>query len=316
MGIEILYKTSFQEIEALRLEDVIVNREYKKYGFPRCSVCSFSKKTFFKGENAIHAMQKLLAHTKMKPDPKGDHKRLFAFLSMKLGKRFNKADLAYCPPGIAAQVGGEWSCIVKNVYLLPHYSKMHNIIVMKGNRKEEDWESEDDILGEIRSKKRNRETWGEPRDSREHLKNGTTQPRHVRYDEQLEEEEKERELDGIARETGLDTGGKEEYEKQEENEKKDQSGRQSAADIQVLRPTSAMSVKNKLTAETKRSIEDQFHDLLQVEQVYKLQRSLPAILKKVDDMKLGDAERKAAKKYCQRVVARDVHIHTITLSET
>jgi len=29
MGIEILYKTSFQEIEALRLEDVIVNREYK-----------------------------------------------------------------------------------------------------------------------------------------------------------------------------------------------------------------------------------------------------------------------------------------------
>mmetsp|Transcript_27571 Transcript_27571/g.44399 ORF Transcript_27571/g.44399 Transcript_27571/m.44399 type:complete len:232 (-) Transcript_27571:760-1455(-) len=231
-------------------------------------------------------MQKLLAHTKMKPDPKGDHKRLFAFLSMKLGKRFNKADLAYCPP------------------------------VMKGNRKEEDWESEDDILGEIRSKKRNRETWGEPRDSREHLKNGTTQPRHVRYDEQLEEEEKERELDGIARETGLDTGGKEEYEKQEENEKKDQSGRQSAADIQVLRPTSAMSVKNKLTAETKRSIEDQFHDLLQVEQVYKLQRSLPAILKKVDDMKLGDAERKAAKKYCQRVVARDVHIHTITLSET
>jgi len=193
---------------------------------------------------------------------------------------------------------------------------MHNIIVMKGNRKEEDWESEDDILGEIRSKKRNRETWGEPRDSREHLKNGTTQPRHVRYDEQLEEEEKERELDGIARETGLDTGGKEEYEKQEENEKKDQSGRQSAADIQVLRPTSAMSVKNKLTAETKRSIEDQFHDLLQVEQVYKLQRSLPAILKKVDDMKLGDAERKAAKKYCQRVVARDVHIHTITLSET
>mmetsp|Transcript_27570 Transcript_27570/g.44397 ORF Transcript_27570/g.44397 Transcript_27570/m.44397 type:complete len:306 (-) Transcript_27570:221-1138(-) len=219
-------------------------------------------------------MQKLLAHTKMKPDPKGDHKRLFAFLSMKLGKRFNKADLAYCPP------------------------------VMKGNRKEEDWESEDDILGEIRSKKRNRETWGEPRDSREHLKNGTTQPRHVRYDEQLEEEEKERELDGIARETGLDTGGKEEYEKQEENEKKDQSGRQSAADIQVLRPTSAMSVKNKLTAETKRSIEDQFHDLLQVEQVYKLQRSLPAILKKVDDMKLGDAERKAAKKYCQRYLQK------------